>query len=719
MKKTLVVIFISMLFIVSTFSAAVVTEIKDSNGVLLADDNNSITQKNLNGIIDSEDAIETTYENNSSYKFPTTPSNINDTDKNDQNFITTDYRLNNISPISGSGTINWSSELLINPGFETGDTTGWLNGGGGTMTVGTDCPWGTESPYEGTYYSYWLDTGSNVNAYAYQNVSLESYASYIDAGRAKINVTGWLVSDEYNDPVYDEFFMNVKFFNASNENMSGCWYESGGTNPISQGSGNNVDDWAQYGITNYNIPIGARKVQVSYFTWEYDNPIWWQGGSADNFSVQVGIDDWWNNSWYYRKLITINSSLVTSDLVNFPVLVYQSSDPDLANHTQSDGDDILFILYSDNITKLNHEIQLFNSSTEELLAWVNITSLSGSTDTKIWMYYGNPNANNQENIADTWDSNYEIIWHLQEEGNGTNDEYIDSSKNSCHGTGGKDDDSGGMGNITETPDRVNGKFGYAQDFNVDGATGDRISSQDLTSAWNAVTGSVWIYGNNAGDDRIWGKSWGSATNSNTILMRCTGTGSGELGCRFRTDRTFISGYEPASMENNEWIYMVLTWDGSSDDTVRIYKNGVLQGTGLVVDGDTLYPNPPHEFFTLGNVGDGATNRCFDGYIQEARMSSVVRSAEWISTAYNNQNDSSAFLNISNEQERSNYPPYTPSNPNPTLGSFGININADLSWTGGDPDNDPVTYDIYFGTNSNPPKIISNQTGTTYDPGTLN
>jgi hypothetical protein len=67
----------------------------------------------------------------------------------------------------------------------------------------------------------------------------------------------------------------------------------------------------------------------------------------------------------------------------------------------------------------------------------------------------------------------------------------------------------------------------------------------------------------------------------------------------------------------------------------------------------------------------------------------------------------------------NNPPYIPSNPSPPNSATNIDINADLSWTGGDPDGDNVTYDVYFGTTNPPLKIASNITATTYDPGTLN
>ncbi len=65
-------------------------------------------------------------------------------------------------------------------------------------------------------------------------------------------------------------------------------------------------------------------------------------------------------------------------------------------------------------------------------------------------------------------------------------------------------------------------------------------------------------------------------------------------------------------------------------------------------------------------------------------------------------------------------PYQPDSPSPPIHATGVDINADLSWTGGDPDpGDTILYDVYFGVASSPPKVASNQSGTTYDSGTMN
>ena len=62
----------------------------------------------------------------------------------------------------------------------------------------------------------------------------------------------------------------------------------------------------------------------------------------------------------------------------------------------------------------------------------------------------------------------------------------------------------------------------------------------------------------------------------------------------------------------------------------------------------------------------------------------------------------------------NYPPNI-SDPSPSNDSTNVNENSNISWTGGDPNGDIVTYDVYFGNTSSPDKVKSNQSDTIYDP----
>jgi len=74
--------------------------------------------------------------------------------------------------------------------------------------------------------------------------------------------------------------MQVRFFDGSSNEITSARYDSGSRNEST---------WAQYGITNYTIPAGARTVQVRFNTWEYDGSSYWDAGSADDFSVKVTV----------------------------------------------------------------------------------------------------------------------------------------------------------------------------------------------------------------------------------------------------------------------------------------------------------------------------------------------------------------------------------------------------------------------------------------------
>ncbi len=75
-------------------------------------------------------------------------------------------------------------------------------------------------------------------------------------------------------------------------------------------------------------------------------------------------------------------------------------------------------------------------------------------------------------------------------------------------------------------------------------------------------------------------------------------------------------------------------------------------------------------------------------------------------------------------EIENSPPRVPSNPGPFINVPFLDVDVDLSWSGGDPDDgDTVTYDVYLGTSSPPPLFLSISRSAvedvvSWDPGVL-
>ena len=62
--------------------------------------------------------------------------------------------------------------------------------------------------------------------------------------------------------------------------------------------------------------------------------------------------------------------------------------------------------------------------------------------------------------------------------------------------------------------------------------------------------------------------------------------------------------------------------------------------------------------------------------------------------------------------------FNPFNPTPSDGAIGIPLDENLGWSCYGSDSGSLTYDIYFGTNRNPPLVKSNHKSTSYEPGTL-
>ena len=139
-----------------------------------------------------------------------------------------------------------------------------------------------------------------------------------------------------------------------------------------------------------------------------------------SYKIQAGLNGseytWGDYSFNHRKLLKIDSSQVsgTSDFTNFPVLI-ELFDTDLKTDVQANGNDIAF-LSTDGKTQYDHEIDVFdqnyNSTHARLLVWVRIPTLSATSDTPFFMYYGNSNMKSIQNSKGVW-SDYQAVYHFE------------------------------------------------------------------------------------------------------------------------------------------------------------------------------------------------------------------------------------------------------------------------------------------------------------------
>src|SRR5207244_12066018 len=130
-----------------------------------------------------------------------------------------------------------------------------------------------------------------------------------------------------------------------------------------------------------------------------------------------------------QRSLTIDHTKVPSTQSNFTVLV-SVTDPALktvangGHVANANGYDIGFYADSGGTTKLKWEVEKYDGTAGNLIAWVKIPSVSSSSDTVFYLMYGDSAINtDQSDPRNTWDSNFKAIWHL---GNDTTLSLIDT-----------------------------------------------------------------------------------------------------------------------------------------------------------------------------------------------------------------------------------------------------------------------------------------------------
>ncbi len=147
---------------------------------------------------------------------------------------------------------------------------------------------------------------------------------------------------------------------------------------------------------------------------------------------------------------------------------------------------------------------------------------------------------------------------------------------------------------------------------------------------------------------------------------------------------------------------VLSCDENNSDSVefgRISGYVIDKKTGDFLDKVVISTEPPTESVVSNSVGEFLIQNVEPGnYILYASKHGYVNEMTNIKV----QEGKTTTANIALvDVQTNNNPPEMPENPFPTDGSKINSENVTISWDCTDPDDDPITYEIYFGEN-NPP-----------------
>lgn len=417
---------------------------------------------------------------------------------------------------------------------------------------------------------------------------------------------------------------------------AGTGYYTGDTDEVRVSNTSRSADWIKTEYNNQSSPSTFISV-----------------GSEVTTCNQVG--DWYNTCWAYREKITIDHTKVgtvnNTDQIDFPVLIstteaalkYTGSGGHVGN---ADGTDILFT-NADGITKYNHEIETYTATTGGLIAWVRVSTISHTSDTLLYMYYGNAGASDQQNKTGTWDGNFKGVWHLPD---GTNLTANDSTSN-------------GNGTLVNTPTATAGQIDGGAHFVASSNQDITVSAISSLGSAQKATLSGWAKRTTSSDAVTWGQDPGNSQNR----LNATVWTDGNVYFAAEANDSSYSSY---ALAGTGWHYIVLVYDGSQTGTARViaYLDGV--ATALTYSG-----TPPASLgssvstFYMGN--DISNIQTSNGNLDEVRLSLSVRSADWIATEYNNQSAPGTFFSVGSDMPLGIYSTKTGNWSDPTIWSNGV------------------------------------------------
>ncbi len=337
---------------------------------------------------------------------------------------------------------------------------------------------------------------------------------------------------------------------------------------------------------------------------------------------------WFNEAWLSRQKLTFNNTAQTENLTDFPVLITLDAGNIDYTKVQDAGEDLRFV--DADGTELAYEIESWNESGTSYI-WVKVPQIDGASGTDhIWMYYDNASATDNQNAAGVWSNSFESLSHLH-------DDFTDSTGNAHNGiNNGSSDSTGNIGD-GQSFDGVDDRIDISSDAGIDNffAGGATVSAWINPSGWGEF-----------GFGRILDKGNApSATNGWALQVDNTGNRLiFEFGFSMDAGR-WRSSINSIALDT--WQLVTLVYDSTSAaNDPTIYVNGVPVG---VTESNT--PNGTANSdagldLAIGNRS-GSTDRTFQGMLDEIRLETGTRSADWIQAQYLSMTD--AFVTFATSE----------------------------------------------------------------------
>jgi hypothetical protein len=292
----------------------------------------------------------------------------------------------------------------------------------------------------------------------------------------------------------------------------------------------------------------------------------------------------------------------SASVQEFPLLVRLSRDTFHFSQAQPHGEDVRFTADGQ---PLAFQIDTWDAKLESAAIWVRIPVIRGNDRQVITMHWGNAEAESQSNGKAVFNASngYVVAMHLGDSNQSVRDEV------------------GTVAPIETGTTSSLGAIGFARHFDAGQGIACGEELNDLPSGTVSSTTQAWVRAEQVNATIV---GWGNEQAQGKVVMQIRSPPHVRMDCYFSNADVATKDRLPM----HEWVHLAHTYAHGDS---RVYVNGQLAGQTTRNDSPLNIRTPARMW-----LGGWYGNYNFQGDIDEARVSSVTRSADWIRLEYENQ-----------------------------------------------------------------------------------
>ncbi|NBD74199.1 DUF2341 domain-containing protein, partial [Patescibacteria group bacterium] len=392
-------------------------------------------------------------------------------------------------------------------------------------------------------------------------------------------------------------------------------------------------------VDNRGNPSALSEYQV-YLELDASTTDFWSqvadDGADIRFTQESGEEqpNWLDSNWPNRVPITIQASQIDDDLTNFPVYVDLADlgSSFFAGLGTSTGADIR--VADEDGNEVPREVVAVSTSSETGELHFRATTLSSTTDTTYYLYYGNASTSgygpgDTYGANNVWTSDYLAVYHLEEEatGRGNANLYTDASSNGYNA----DDEILSSGK--------DGKVGRGQEIRARGGTSDDhiLFPSAIVNGEDQLTFSFWFNSTTTDDQALIN---GGAGNDYLVFLQNTNL---QL---FNGSSITLNGLDTPITGGGNWRHVTVARDALADEW-RVFVDGV-EDTDSPLPRTLAALSIPSDCLLMGLEQDGSCGNSGDatqhmsGFVDEVIFRSSIPSDAEIAATFRNQSTTTDF-----------------------------------------------------------------------------